>query len=424
MEPITRMTGSAADRYVLGAELGRGGMGVVHRAVDRATGRPVALKRLDAGHAGDAAFRARFAREARAMARIRHPNVVGIHAGGEDGDGPWFAMDLCGGGSLADRLRQGPLPAADARAVAGDVLAALSAIHATGLIHRDLKPQNILRDGARWRVSDFGIARDTTGATTMTQAGMIIGTPDYLAPEHIGEGPVRPEADLYALGAVLHHALTGAPPYRADSALRLAMMHATAPAPVLPLEVRAADPALAALVDDLLRKDPAARPTVAEARQRLLDGDGTPTVIAAAAAAPGAIAAAGAAGSTAMLPRPRRRVRARHAVAAALGAATLALGAAWIAGDDAPDDPDGARPATAPATTRTVTAPAVPAPVAPAPVPAAAPVDERDDGDDRESTEDDEGARGDRPGNNSRGKAKGPDKKPRKPPKAKKGGRG
>ncbi len=316
------MNGDAADRYAIGAPLGRGGMGVVCHAVDRATGRTVALKRLAMGHGDEDGFRARFTREVRAMARIHHPNVVGIHASGEDAAGPWFAMDLCEGGSLADRLRAGPLSPADARALVGDVLAALAAIHGAGLIHRDVKPANILRDGNRWRVSDFGIVRDTTGATTVTQAGMILGTPDYLAPEHLRESPVGPGVDLYALGAVLHHALTGAPPYRADTALRLAMLHATAPAPILPEAIRAADPGLATLVDGLLRKDPGDRPTIGAARRLLGRPTDAPTPIE--TAAPGSSPAT----PTVILgPRRRRWRRGRYAVATALGVATLALGA-------------------------------------------------------------------------------------------------
>lgn len=399
--PVRRrhLVSALAERYELGAEIGRGGMGVVHRAVERATGRTVAVKRLSAAHAGDAALRARFARETRAMARVRHPNVVGIRDTGEDAAGPWLAMDLCADGSLADRLRDGPLPAPEARAVARDVLAALSAIHAAGIIHRDLKPQNILRDDGRWRVSDFGIARDMTGVTAMTQAGMIIGTPDYLAPEHAGDGTVGPEADLYSLGAVLHHALTGTPPYRADSALRLAVLHATAPPPLLPDPVRIADPALAGVVEGLLRKDPAARPTVAEALRRLAGHDETPTLTAAPAAA---------------VTRGRRRPRVRHAVAAILGAAALAVGVAWIADDDPRDTPRSTAPTTAPAgaspaPVRTVTVPAAVAPAAPPPPPAAPPGgDERKGEDDDDQAEDAaDGPRGERPAGNGRGKAKG-----------------
>lgn len=436
------MNGDAADRYAIGASLGRGGMGVVYRAVDRATGRAVALKRLATSHADADGFRARFTREVRAMARIHHPNVVGIHASGEDAAGPWFAMDLCEGGSLADRLRACPLSPAEARPLAGDVLAALAAIHGAGLIHRDVKPANILRDGNRWRVSDFGIARDTTGATTVTQAGMILGTPDYLAPEHLRESPVGPAVDLYALGAVLIHALTGAPPYRADTALRLAMLHATAPAPILPEAIRAADPGLTALVDGLLRKDPGDRPTIGAARSLLGRPADAPTPIETAAPASSPST------PTMILGLRRRRWRrGRYAIATALGVATLALGAAWVAGDGPGGGPSGSD-ATAPATTEpdtttetlTSPTPAVPAPVVSPPVPAAPGPDhvapdggeeydddgdhdagdehdrDRHGGDDRYGdgyVRDDPGVRAG-PGKNGRGKAKGHRRNPDK----------
>jgi eukaryotic-like serine/threonine-protein kinase len=434
------------DRYAIGPELGRGGMGVVHHAVDRETGHRVALKRLAGGHAGDRGFRARFAREVRAMARVASPNVVGIHRSGEDAHGPWFAMDYCAGGSLADRLRHGPMAPSEVRALADDLIAALSAIHTAGLIHRDVKPQNILRDGMRWRVSDFGIALDLTGDNTMTQAGMIIGTPDYLAPENSRDEPVGPQADLYTLGAVLHHALTGAPPYRADSALRLAVLHATAPAPVLPAQMRSADAALARLVEELLRKDPSTRPTAAEARRRLSPDDGAPTLAATPAGAAGPADGTPGAGAAQLMAaiRRSRRPRTRHAVAAAFGAAVLALGAAWIADDDAADDP--AR--TAPATTGAAVAPVVAAPApspapsaAPPPAPSAAPptapaappvdsgagaADAADRGDAAAGVRETGGESGERaagPGNNGRGKAKGHDKKPRTAAKPKKDAR-
>lgn len=373
----------AADRYITGALLGRGGMGVVHRATDRATGRPVALKRLAVGHDAEPAFRARFTREVRAMARVHHPNVVGIHASGEDADGPWFVMDLCEGGTLADRLRDSPLSPVEARHLASDVLAALGAIHGAGLVHRDVKPANILRDANRWRVSDFGIVRDTTGATTVTQAGMIIGTPDYLAPEHFREGPVGPAADLYALGAMLYHALAGTPPYRADNSLRLAMLHATAPAPALPDAVRGTDPELASLVDGLLRKDPGDRLTIRGAEGILAgEADGATLVAMAGAGSPS--------GTPTMVLRPRRRRRGLYAIATALAVATLALGATWIAGDRPSGGPAGAD-ATAPATAEPVVTAPRPAPDPPeTPTPVVSPPVSPTPATDRVDPDDDE----------------------------------
>ena len=264
------MSHLVAGRYESQAELGRGGMGIVYRALDRSLGRTVALKQLTPALAQDEAFRTRFAREAMALARVRHPNVVVIHDIGEHEGAPWFTMDLCRGGSLWDIIQDEPLVTERTRPVAIDVADALTAIHAAGLVHRDLKPENILRDGQRWMVSDFGIVRDASATgTALTETGFLIGTPEYWAPEYLDDAAPTAAADMYSLGCVLYRALTGDPPYRAENRLRIAMMHATETVPTLPAEVREADPELAALVEDLLAKNPTARPSAGEALGRL-----------------------------------------------------------------------------------------------------------------------------------------------------------
>lgn len=258
-----------ADRYELQSEIGRGGMGVVHQALDRSLNRTVALKELAPVLAEDELFRIRFAREARALARMRHPNIVAIHDIGEQDGRPWFVMDLCSGGSLEDLLDDGPLDAKRIRAVAADVADALESIHGAGLVHRDVKPANILRDGSRWVLSDFGVVHEDSGGATLTQTGFVVGTPEYWAPEYIGDSPASRPSDLYSLGCVLYRAFVGHPPFQAENSLKVALMHVTDSVPPLPAEVGTADPELSALIAELLAKDPESRPTAADVLRRL-----------------------------------------------------------------------------------------------------------------------------------------------------------
>ena len=255
-------------------------MGVVYRALDCLLGRTVALKQLAPTLAQDEAFRARFMREAKALGRLRHPNVVAIHDIGEHAGAPWFTMDLCRGGSLRDAIRGGPLACERVRPVAIDVADALTAIHGAGLVHRDLKPENILRDGQRWMLSDFGIVRDASSAdTNLTDTGFLIGTPEYWAPEYLDNAAPTPAADMYSLGCVLYCALVGSPPYLSENRLRIAIMHATEPVPSLPDHARATDSALAELVEELLAKDPTVRPTARDVLARIAPAGQATTVL-------------------------------------------------------------------------------------------------------------------------------------------------
>lgn len=250
-----------AGRYELSDELGRGGMGVVYRARDLQLGRTVAIKLISPLVAAEEDLRRRFLREAHALARVHHPGVVTIHDSGTDSDQPWLAMELCEGGSLADRLQSGPLPSQDVRSLLHQVAAALGAIHHAGIVHRDLKPANILRDSERWLIGDFGIAA-ATGESTITRTGMVMGTPEYWAPELVSEDtPVGPESDVYSLGCVLFHALTGAPPYRASNPLRTGLMHVSEPVPTIPDAFRS-DGDLVVLIERMLQKAPSDRPKV------------------------------------------------------------------------------------------------------------------------------------------------------------------
>jgi eukaryotic-like serine/threonine-protein kinase len=203
-----------ADNLVLEAELGRGGMGRVFRARDERLGRAVAVKVLRPESAANPDFRARFAREARTLARLDHPGIVAVHDFGTTPDGDsYLVMQLVSGGSIADRL---PLPVADALAITAEVCDALAYAHGRGIIHRDIKPENVLMgDDGRARLSDFGIARLVDPMSEdgpLTRPSMVLGTPGYMAPEARAGARPDPRMDIYAVGALLSHMLTGRHP--------------------------------------------------------------------------------------------------------------------------------------------------------------------------------------------------------------------
>lgn len=245
-----------AGRYSLERELGRGGMGIVYLARDVRLDRPVALKLLPPDRAQVATIRERFLQEARTAARLSHPNIVPIHAVEEIGPFVFFAMQYVAGETLGDRLRRVQLLAPwDAARLLRDVAWALAYAHAQDVVHRDIKPDNILIDQeGRALVADFGIARTVADGAP----GRVQGTPEYLSPEQAGGEACDARADLYSLGAVAFHALTGRPPFVGDTASLIAQ-HLTAVPPKL-VEVAPELPArLAAAVDRALAKDPEAR---------------------------------------------------------------------------------------------------------------------------------------------------------------------
>lgn len=214
--PWTRLAGCE-----LYEEIGRGGMGVVYRARQRALDRIVAVKVLLRSQFVSDEERERFHREAQAAARLKHPGIVGIFEVGEDGDVPWFSMEYIPGQSLERRVREHPMEAREAARCAQQVALALQHAHDHGVLHRDLKPSNILLDneGAP-RISDFGIARIATGGTSggqeagLTRTGQILGSPGYAAPEQALHGQADFRTDVYGLGALLYHLLTGRPPFQ------------------------------------------------------------------------------------------------------------------------------------------------------------------------------------------------------------------
>jgi serine/threonine-protein kinase len=248
------------NRYRLGERLAAGGMGSVYRAVDETLGRQVAVKALRRELADDPTFLERFRREARAAAALSHPGVAAIYDYGEVDGQPFIVMELVEGENLAERVAAGgPLPWQEAFAIGEQVAAALAAAHAHGLVHRDVKPANIMlgRDG-RAKVTDFGIAQ-AAQAATLTRSGMVLGSANYVAPEQAKGGHVGPAADLYSLGCVLFEAVTGETPYHGGNAVAIATQHVSAPVPD-PRELRPELPAQAAtLIMRALRKQPDAR---------------------------------------------------------------------------------------------------------------------------------------------------------------------
>ena len=285
-------------RYRLVERLAVGGSAEVWRAHDEQLDRPVAVKRLHAHLLPDEASRQRLVGEARAAARLGHPAIVGIYDVDATGESPAIVMELVTGESLAARIeRDGPLPERQAVGITADVADALFYAHQQGVVHRDVKPGNVLlgTDG-RTRLVDFGIAHSLAAATErLTMAGTVIGTLRTMAPEQLAGGPITPRTDLYGLGAVLHEALTGRPPYDAKTPVALAEAQRAGPPPLAGL-----DPALASAVAACLAYDPANRPlhagALAAALRSWLAGDPS----AATALAGGAAAAAAALDTGAM----------------------------------------------------------------------------------------------------------------------------
>ncbi|WBO61754.1 protein kinase domain-containing protein [Streptomyces camelliae] len=252
-------------RYELVEKLGQGGMGTVHRGVDRQLRRTVAVKLLSSQLAHDPQSRARFRREAHAAAALNHPAVATIHDVGEephpDGPRPYLVMEYVQGATLAEALRGGPLPVAEAINAACAVLDALQHSHERGIVHRDIKPSNIMLTGPDTvKVLDFGIAKAfTETATRITGSGAAIGTPAYLSPEQINGAEIDHRADLYAMGCLLHELLTGRPPFRGESPFAVMHQHLFAePEPVSRLRPQI-PPAVEAVILRALGKDPEER---------------------------------------------------------------------------------------------------------------------------------------------------------------------
>jgi eukaryotic-like serine/threonine-protein kinase len=331
-----------AHRYRLLSLLGRGGTAEVWRAEDEALARDVALK-LVTVPTDDSAARA--GEEARLLARLSHPGLVPVYDAGSDDRGrPWVVMELVEGETLSDTLKRGPLSSQRAAAIGRSIAEALAYVHGQGLLHRDVKPGNILvgQDG-RVRLTDFGIAR-LVDAARVTSTGMMVGTASYLAPEQVAGEPVGAPADVYALGLVLLECLTGQREYAGSTVeVALARLHR---APQVPSTLPAGWPGL---LRAMTAREPSARPTPAQAAAdlgQILAGGEATTVLAAApqvdrtTALPRTRVAEAPAPPpvppTAVRPPPRRRSAAPYVLALLLLVAVIAAGGYALSTREAP----------------------------------------------------------------------------------------
>jgi serine/threonine protein kinase len=278
---VESRVGTTFGKYTISRLLGKGGMGEVYEAYDVDKGRTVALKILADEYSHDESFRTRFQRESRAAAILQEPHVIPIHDWGEIDGHLYIDMRLVAGQTLTELLAAGPLAPPRAVDIVGQVAAALDAAHAAGLVHRDIKPQNIIVTAADFAyLVDFGIA-ETAGDTRLTGAGTKIGTLNYMAPERFTEKPTTAAVDVYALAGVLYESLTGEMPFASDSLEHLLAAHITLPPP----RASETNPRVPAAFDDVIArgmaKDPDDRYGTAgglgRAAQRALNS-GQPTV--------------------------------------------------------------------------------------------------------------------------------------------------
>jgi predicted Ser/Thr protein kinase len=326
-----------ADRYELEELCGSGGMSSVFRACDRLLDRRVALKILHEHYADDDDYVERFRREARAVAQLSHPHIVTVIDRGEDGGNQFIVFEYVDGENLKQFVgRSGRLPLRRAVEIAISVAEGLAFAHANGLVHRDVKPQNVLVDEeGEIKVTDFGIARSLDVDHGVTQTGTVMGTSNYISPEQASGQPVTPATDVYSLGIVLWELLTGDVPFPGETFVAVALRHINDPPPDL-LELRPdAPPRLRAVVERALAKEPERRfPSMeafaAELRAVLkeLDGAGPEGTAVLPAAQPG----------LRRRPQPRRRRATRRGLAIALlvlvAAAAIVAGVLGLGGSD------------------------------------------------------------------------------------------
>ena len=261
-------------RYHVEGRIARGGMAAVYYAVDTRLDRPVALKVMHAGLSDDQQFVHRFIGEAKTAARLSHPNVVGVFDQGTYEGLVYLAMEYVEGRTLREILGEyGPLTPRQAFGVLEPVLAALGAAHHAGLVHRDVKPENILlADDGRVKVADFGLARATTQATAQTSDGILLGTVAYLSPEQVSRGVSDLRSDVYSAGIVLYEMLTGQKPFTGESSMEIAYQHVHQDVPAPSEKVPSLSPMVDAIVARATRRDPAQRPADAAAMLAELTG--------------------------------------------------------------------------------------------------------------------------------------------------------
>ncbi|MCC6245467.1 MAG: serine/threonine protein kinase, partial [Gemmatimonadaceae bacterium] len=263
---------AVSGQFVLTRQIGSGGMGVVYLAWDEQLQRKVAIKTLPPHLARDAQVRSRFLREARTAAALSHPNIVPIYSAAEREGVVYFAMGYVDGVSLAERIaRNGPMSPDDVVALLDQLAAALGAAHAHGVVHRDVKAENVLLDAATGRamVTDFGIAR-VTETQPLTATGTVLGTVHYMSPEQVSGDALDGRSDLYSLGVLAFFALTGRFPFERSTASAVVVAHVNAPAPRVSSLVGHVPPVLDALVAKLLSKSPHDRYADADALRAVL----------------------------------------------------------------------------------------------------------------------------------------------------------
>ena len=265
------MTGEViAGRYELEELVGSGGMSTVYRAHDSLLERKVALKILHQRYGDDEEYVERFRREARAVAQLAHPNIVTVIDRGEDAGRQYIVFEYVDGDDLKQLIdKAGPLPIDQVVELGREIAAALAFAHERGIVHRDVKPQNVLLSEGRAKVTDFGIARSLDVEHGVTQTGTVLGTSNYIAPEQASGQPIDDRSDVYSFGVVLFELLTGTVPFEGESFVAVALQHINEPAPSV-LERRPdTPPRLARLVDAMLEKDHDARPSMDEVHGEL-----------------------------------------------------------------------------------------------------------------------------------------------------------
>jgi len=347
------LSGSALDgRYELHALIGEGAFGRVYRGLDRRLARAVAVKVIKPWWAEEDAWVQRFQREARLLARISDPGIVQIYDIGHAEEGPYYVAELIDGESLAERLRRGPLPAAQARAIAEQLCDALAGAHAQGIVHCDVKPANVLITAAgKVKVGDFGVARLAEG-TSQAPSVTVAGTPRYMSPEQARGQPTGPSTDVYSAGVVLYEMLAGEPPFVSGSAVELGLRHVQEEPPPLGAAVPAA---LREVLARALAKDPGERYRDGAAMAGALRAAGLPAEL----AAPDGIGVVGGGGedgggrspseergeetgkATVVLAEPARIDRSAAPTVLASTAATRVMGTRSGAGSGAPPPPPG-----------------------------------------------------------------------------------
>src|SRR5579859_6532638 len=253
---MTTLLGTTLNgRYRLESRIGAGGMSTVYRATDGTLQRQVAVKLMNREIASDSDQLERFRREARAVAQLSHPHVVGVIDAGEDDNRPYIVFEYVDGETLKDRIRrQGRLPIPEAVAYAIEIARALGAAHARHIVHRDVKPQNVLIDDeGQAKVTDFGIAR-TLDEEGLTADGRVLGTTDYVSPEQALGRPVTGQSDLYSLGVVLYEMVTGEVPFKGENQVAVAMKHVREQLPDVQHHRPEVSAALASVIDGATAK--------------------------------------------------------------------------------------------------------------------------------------------------------------------------